>query len=86
MARPYTRRAAAGNPERGDVTMWNKVLAAYSGFVATTMTSIVVSGEVLSFWARILLGVFNGTGAAAGILANLAKKGSGDDRDQAKGS
>jgi hypothetical protein len=53
----------------------NKLLAAYAAFVSATLASVVVAGEVLPFWARIALGAFSGTGAAAGILANLKKEG-----------
>lgn len=41
----------------------------------------MVAGEVLPVWARVLIGLINGTGAAAGILANLSRK----DRSDAQG-
>lgn len=54
--------------------MLDRLLAAYAGFVAATMGTIVVAGEPLPAWARIALGIFNGTGAFAGILSNMARK------------
>lgn len=61
--------------------MFDKLCAAYAAGVSAAVGSIVVAGEVLPVWARVLIGLINGTGAAAGILANLSRK----DRSDAQG-